>query len=129
MAKVSGLTSSLLVGIADLSGDTGSLDIDTSIAPIDVTSIADTAMSRIVGRADGAISWTGFFNVVAGAAHLVLSALPKTDVTVTCILPGASAAMVAKQVTYHPTFNPDGSITIAVNALANGSAVEWGVAL
>jgi hypothetical protein len=129
MAKVSGISSSLLVGIYDLSGDTGSLDIETSVALIDVTSIADVAMSRIVGRADGAISWTGFWNVTAGQAHPVLSALPKTDVTVTCILPGASAAMVAKQVTYHPTFNPDGSITIAVNAVANGSPVEWGVVL
>jgi hypothetical protein len=129
MAKVSGLTSSLLVGIYDISGDTGSLDIETSIAVIDVTSIADVAMSRIPGRADGAISWTGFWNVAASQAHPVLSALPTTDVTVQALLPGASAAIVAKQVTYHPTFNPDGSITIAVNALGNGNALEWGVVL
>jgi hypothetical protein len=129
MAKVSGLTSSLLVGAVDLSGDTGSLDIDTSVATIDVTPISASAMERIIGRADGAIAWTGFWNVSAGQAHLTLSALPTTDVTVTCIVPGASAALVAKQVTYHPTFNPDGSITIAVNALGNGNALEWGVVL
>lgn len=130
MAKTSGIASGLLVGAYDLSGDTGAVEtIETSIAVIDVTSIADTATSLIAGRADGQIAWTGFWNVAAGAAHPVLSALPKTDVTVQYIGPGASASLVAKQITYTPSFNSDGSITIAVNALGNGNALEWGVAL
>lgn len=130
MAKVSGLGSSLLVGTADLSGDTGAISIiETSIATIDVTSIADLAQSRIVGRADGQIAWTGYFNVSAGAAHPVLSALPTTDVTVQYIGPGVTASLAAKQINYAPTFNADGSLTIAVQCLGNGAALEWGVAL
>jgi hypothetical protein len=129
MAKVSGLPSQLLVGIYDISGDTQALEIETLVATIDVTAINASAMERIVGRVDGSISWTGFWNVTAGQAHPVLSALPRTDVTVQWIGPGATASIVAKQITYHPSFNADGSITIAVNCLGNGSALEWGVTL
>jgi hypothetical protein len=130
MAKVSGLTSALIVGTADLSGDTGAVDaINTTITTLDVTSIADTAMSRLPGLADGEIGWTGFFNVSPGQEHPVLSALPTTDVTVTYIGPGASASLLAKQIHYAVTRGADGSLTIAVNAQGNGAPVEWGVAL
>lgn len=130
MAKVSGVGSSLLVGVYDLSGDTGAIqNIDTSVAMIDVTGIDKSAFERVAGRADGTIAWTGFWNTAASHAHLVLSALPTTDVTVTYIGPGASASLVAKQINYAPTFGADGSLTIQVTCLGNGSPVEWGVAL
>lgn len=129
MAKTSGIPSQLLVGIYDLTTDIGTVDAETSVAMIDVTSIADTAMSRIIGRADGTISWTGFFDTAAGQAHPVLSAMPTTDVTVQWIAPGATAAIAAKQINYATSFNTDGSVTIQVNCLGNGAAIEWGVTL
>jgi hypothetical protein len=134
MAKTSGIGSALYVGQYDLSGDTGEISsAETSRAVIDVTSIADVAASRLLGRSDGNLSFAGFWNVSAGKQHPVLSALPTTDRIVSyfqgATLGNAAASIVAKQVTYTPSFQPDGSIVTSTNALANGYPLEWGEAL
>jgi hypothetical protein len=125
VAKTSGIPSQLLVGIYDLSGDTGALEINTSVATINVTSIADSATSKIVGRRDGSITVNGFFNVVAGQQHPVESVLGADEV-IQWIGAGVSASILAKRFTYAPTLNEDGSITVSLEALGNGNALEWG---
>lgn len=131
MAKTSGIGSSLFVGEYDLSGDTGDISsAETLREVIDVTSIADSAQSRILGRKDGSLAFNGFWNVTAGQQHPVISALPTTDRIVSyfqgATVGNAAASLVGKVITYTPTFNADGSITTGTNALANGYGLEWG---
>ena len=81
MAKSSGLGSGLIVGTANISGDVGELStISTSRAMLDVTGIDKSAFERVLGRKDGAITFSSFWNTAAGQAHLTLSALPTTAV-------------------------------------------------
>lgn len=131
MAKTSGLGSALAVGIYDLSGDTGSLSaIETSRDTLDVTGIDKSAMERILGRKDGSIAWSSFWNTAAGQAHPALSALPRTDIMASYlhsgVVGGAAASMIAKQITYGPALESKGGLTAGINALANGYGLEWG---
>lgn len=131
MAKQSGLGSAFFAGVYDISGDVGALNqVETMVGTFDVPSIQDTAMARIVGRRDGAMSFTGFFNPSAGQSHLVLSALPRTDqimsLGVGSTVGSPAASITAKQTTYTPTFGQDGSLALAVATLANGYGLEWG---
>ncbi len=131
MAKQNALGSALFVGSVDLSGDIGAVTaINTNRGTFDVTAIDKSAMERIVGRRDGDIAFSSFWNVAAGAAHLTLSALPRTDVQVTTAI-GATvgnvaASIIAKQLNYAPTLGADGSLVASVNASANGYPLEWG---
>lgn len=131
MSKSSGLGSGLFVGTADISGDIGSVStIETSRTVLNVTGIDKSAVERILGLRDGSLSYMSFWNTAAGAAHLTLSALPRTDIQMSYIhastVGEAGASMVAKQVTYAPTRGADGSLTATTNALANGYGLEWG---
>lgn len=134
MAKTSGLGAQLFVGTDDLSGDIGALSqIEIMRGALDVTPINASAMERIVGRRDGALAFTGFFNATAGQEHPVLSALPTTDVQ-TSVWLGSTlgdpcASMVGKQLNYAQTLGEDGSLAISVNAQANGYGLEWGESL
>jgi hypothetical protein len=60
----------------------------------------------------------------------VLSSLPTTDRVLTycrgTALGDPSACLVAKQINYDPTRGADGSLTIAVQAQANGYGLQWG---
>jgi hypothetical protein len=135
MAKSSGLGDALLVGAVDLSGDVGSLEkIASPVTLLDVTGIDKGAVERIGGKRDGAIDFTAFFNTAVAAAHLTLSPLPTTGVTIT-YLRGVgtgkpSATLVAKQVNYDGTRGADGSFTFKVSAVSSdGSGLVWGVQL
>jgi hypothetical protein len=59
-----------------------------------------------------------------------LSTLPTTDQILTycrgAALGSPAASLVGKQINYDPTRAADGSLTIAVQALANGYGIEWG---
>lgn len=131
MAKQSGIGATLFVGTADISGDVGALtNVEISRATFDVTPINASAMERIVGRRDGAMAFTGFFNATAGQSHPVLSALARTDVICSAFI-GATvgypaASMTAKQVNYAPAMGDDGSLALSVNMTANGYGLEWG---
>ncbi len=130
--KQSGLGDRLWVAGRDLSGDTQSLQqVGGGSTPLNMTGIDKEAFERAGGKRDGAINFTSFFNKASGQAHPTLSALPRIDVVVTygrgAGLGVPAASILAKQVNYDPTRAEDGSLTIAVQALANGFGLDWGV--
>lgn len=134
MAKQSGLGDRLLVAGYNLSGDIGSLGrIGGGPAPLEVTGIDKSAFERIGGLRDGAIEYSAWFNPSSNRAHERLSALPTSDQVVTYLrgttLGNAGACLVGKQIDYAPSRGDDGSLTIAVSALANGYGLEWGTQL
>lgn len=136
MAKQSGLGSNLYVAEYDISGDVGAVNsTSTPRGVLDITGIDKSAMERILGRKDGSISFTSFWNTAAGRAHPVISALPTTDRIVSVFIGpltsvgGAAASMTAKVVDYAPSFADDGSLTATTNAQANGTPLEWGESL
>lgn len=131
MAKQSGIGSNLYVGVYDLSGDVGAVSsVEINRGSFDVTPISASAMERIVGRRDGSMAFTGFFNATAGQEHPVLSALPTADVICSCFIGSTvgavAASMVGKQITYSQTLGEDGSLAVATNMLANGFGLEFG---
>jgi hypothetical protein len=134
--KTSGLGDNLYLGGYDLSGDVQSLSkISGGPAPLDVTSINESAYERIGGLRSGSIDMTTFFNpgVAANAAHTVLSALPTGDVTLTyargTTLGNPAACMVARQLNYDGTRATGGMFTFAVAAQNDGFGLEWGTLL
>lgn len=132
--KTSGLGDRLFVGGVDLSGDTQQLNnIHGGVAPLDVTDITQSAYHRLFGIRDGGINWTSYFDKQSGQSHLTLRALPYTDVIVSYLhgttLGGSAASMVAKQIGYDPTRAADGSLTFAVDAMANAYGLDWGTTL
>lgn len=135
MAKQAGMGDAFWLDGYDLSGDVGALGrIGGGLAGTqDVTGINKEAMERIGLVRDGALEWTSFFNPGEAAAHEVLSTLPITNRICTYgrgVGQGSPAAcMVGKQINYDPSRAADGSLTIAVQALADGYGLEWGVQL
>ena len=130
MAKSSGLGDNLYVGEYDLSGDTGSVSsIQTVRGTFETTAISSSAIERIVGRKDGDIAFSAYWNVAASQAHPVLSALPTTDRIVSYFhgstVGEAAASLIGKVITYSPTFGADGSLVATTNAQANGFGLEW----
>lgn len=129
MAKTTGLGDAFFVDGVDLSGDVGSLSrIAGGNTPLEVTGINKFGFERIGGVRDGGIEWSSWFNPTG--AHAELSTLPRGDRVVSYFRGttrgSQAAAITAKQVNYDPTRNADGSLTIAVQALANKSGLEWG---
>jgi hypothetical protein len=130
MAKQSGLGDNLLVGGYDLSGDVGAVgNVGGGVAGTqDMTGINKSAFERVGLARDGRLEYTAFFN--PAGAHPVLSALPTADQVATycrgTTLGDPGACMVGKQINYDPTRGQDGSLTIAVQTLANGYGLEWG---
>lgn len=136
MAKGSGLGDNLYVDTVDVSGDIASIGrISGSLAVQDVTPINASGMARIGLLNDGAIEAVAFWNPTSGGAgtavHEVLKTLPTTDRVVSYLRGTAVgnpvASVVAKQVNYDPNQNADGSMTEAVQAVANGFGLDWGV--
>ena len=136
----SGLGQAFYLGGYDLSGDSGSADdIGGGLSGTqDTTAINMSAFRRKGLLRDGRISWMSFFNPETAAddppntedrAHVILGALPTTDrhlMWATGSTIGSPAAcMVGKQINYDPTRAQDGTLTIAVNAQANGYGLEW----
>jgi hypothetical protein len=110
VAKQSGLGDNLYVAGYDLSGDIGSL-----------------------GAIDGRLEFVSFFNPATDRAHPRLKLLPTADVLISYLrgtaLGGQAACLIGKQANYDPSRGNDGSLTFAVQALANGYGLEWGVQL
>jgi hypothetical protein len=131
VAKQSGLGARLYVTGVDLSGDTASVATGSPRAVRDRTGIDKSAMERIYLRRDGSISYGAHWN--PAGAHVVLSALPTADQPVTYAhrptIGVPAASMVGKQINYDGTEAADGGLDFAVNALANGFGLEWGVML
>ncbi|MFB4273031.1 hypothetical protein [Nonomuraea sp. GTA35] len=133
MAKQSGLGDAFWLDGYDLSGDVGSLGrIGGGLAGTqDTTGINKYAMERTGLARDGSLEWTAFFNPAVGAAHEVLSTLPLTNRIATygrgTGLGSPAACLVGRQINYDPSRAADGSLTISVQALADGHGLEWGV--
>ncbi|MEU6781495.1 hypothetical protein ABZ912_20005 [Nonomuraea angiospora] len=132
MAKQAGLGDRLFVAGYNLSGDIGSLGrIGGGVAGTqDVTGIDKSAFERIGLARDGSLEFSAFWNVATDRAHLRLSALPTSDQILTycrgAALGSHAASLVGKQINYDPSRAADGSLTIAVQALANAYGLEWG---
>ena len=129
MAKTSGLGSSLIVGVYDISGDIGALSsIESRRATLDVSSILTSATERITALKDGSISFSSFWNTAADQAHLALSPQPRTDIQVTYLhgstVGEAAASMIAKQVNHQVARGQDGSLVAETQAEANGYGLE-----
>lgn len=132
MVKEAGLGDAFWLDGYDLSGDVGSLGrIGGGLAGTqDVTGINKSAMERVGLARDGSLEWTSFFNPAVGAAHEVLSALPITSRIATygrgLGIGSPAACLIGKQINYDPSRAADGSLTISVQALADGYGLEWG---
>jgi hypothetical protein len=130
--KLTALGSNCYIGSNDVSGDIGMLTgLEASIGTFDVTALNQSAMQRIVGRADGKMGFAAFFNDDAGQSHLTFSALPTTDVMATVVigtpaLDSPTASMVAKEIHYGLSVGTDGTLGAAIDLQANGKGLEWG---
>lgn len=129
MTKSHGLGERLYVAGVDLSGDTGELPTCARPHPTqDATGIDKLAFERLSLRRDGELTWRAWWNPTG--AHVVLSALPTADVPITyahrAALGASAASMVAKQVNYDGNRGDDGSLSLNLQALANGYGLEWG---
>jgi hypothetical protein len=135
VTKTSALGDSLFVGSTDISGDVGSLGgINVTRALLDVTAINKSAMERILGRADGEISFTSFWNTGTGARSVlntVGTAAGTADIIASfadgSTVGNPAASIKGKQIDFVPTVGADGSIAVTTTVRGNGSAVEWGV--
>ncbi len=138
MAKQFGGGDLLYVSGSNLSGDVNRIDNCSSPRGVlggggEVNGINGAAMERLLTHTDGDIGFTALFNDEADtppSTHSVLSALPTTDVVVSYLRGAAGlspiASLVAKQVNYDLSRGNDGSMTFAVQALGQGTGLEWG---
>jgi len=138
MPKESGLGDLLFINGYDVSGDIGSLGRIACPRPtLDVTGINSSARERVQGPADGAIAFRSWFNDAAGQEHAALKA--KTDPAYCMAVCGGAqgdpcAMLVAVQTNYDGDRGADGSLALAVEALAKGhisgmptnAGLEWG---
>lgn len=132
MAKTSGLGDNAYVDGHDLSGDVQALDsIHGGPAALEVTGIDKSAIERLSGVRDGAISFTTFFN--ADGAQPALDGLPTADRIVSYLrgtaMGNPAACVIGKQIGFDPTRADDGGLTLKTEAQGNGFALEWGVNL
>jgi hypothetical protein len=134
--KTSGIGDRFYVNGSDLSGDTNAVTkIGGGPAAIDVTDITQAGHARLGGELGGEINWTSFWDVTAGQAHSVLSALPRTSIIVSYFhqptAVGADcASIVAKQIGYDPNRTAGGALTAALaSQSSDGYPVEWGYSL
>jgi hypothetical protein len=134
MAKQSGLGDNFYVGGYDLSGDISSVDqLSGGPALLDVTPINAFANVRIGGLRSADWQFTSFFEYAStgqGTEHNALSALPRADVIASYFrgttLLSPAACLNGKQVSYDPTRDNTGNLTLKVEIQSNGYGMEWG---
>ena len=133
MAKQSGLGDDFYVGGYHIGGDIQQLAISGPMAPLDVTDITQSAVSRLGGERDGLMDITSYHDTAAGKAHVAFRGLPTADVQMMYLrgttLGNAAACMIAKQVGYDPTRDQAGNLTFKVQGMANSTGLGWGVQL
>src|SRR5258708_2041437 len=134
MPKTVGFPAAFYIDGTDVSGDIQSLGkISGGPAALDMTAINNSAFARQGGERDGSMEFVAYFNPGAGLTHAKLSALPAADVICSYFQQPAigsdAACLNGKQVNYDPTRGTDGSLTFAVQALANGFGLEWATQL
>lgn len=129
MAKQAALAEKLIIDGVDLSGDIGS--VQTISAPsqvFDMTAIGVSAHERILGKLDGTLEFSAFFNDATGAAHPTLKVPGGADKVVSYLHGAAlgnwAAGIVAKQTNYDPTRNADGSLLMAVSCIGSAYGLD-----
>lgn len=131
MTKTHGLGAGLLIGGNDISGDIGSIQrIASPRSVLDVTDITQFAFERLLALKDGGVDFSAWFDPAVGAAHEVLSALPRGDQVTTVLFRRSvqgfpCAVMVSKQINYDPNRTQDGGLAIGVNLVSNAWGLEW----
>lgn len=136
MAKQTGLGDNFYVGQYDLSGDVGAVQsLMASRAVIDVSPINITGFARLLGRADGTITFNAFYNPSAGQAAAVLQTVSTAAGTAEAFasyfhgtaVGNDAASLRGKQVDYNMTVGADQSVGLAVSVqAAAGAPLEWG---
>jgi len=134
MSKRTGLGDNAYVDGYDLSGFVTMLGaIRGGPAALDVTTINQSAMSRLGGLRDGGIDFTSLFAPDTDEAHDALSGLPTTDRAVSYFrgttLGNPTASVIAKQIDYAGTRDQAGMFTFGVSSQANHYGLTWGRSL
>ncbi len=138
MAKQSGLGMQMWIDGYTVGGDVQGVDkIGSPLETLDFTDITRRAFERQIGRRDGSIDFTAFFNPDAigtpPGIHTALKTLPLTDRIVTAAIPistalaigDPAAALIVKQGNYDGTREASGAFTFKVATQANGYGLEW----
>lgn len=126
-----GLDCFLLVDGVDLSDDHAAIDSITSPrGTFDINGLRHRAYARILGKKDGTIEASPYFNPGAGAAHSKLSTLPRTDrdamLAVAPELGAAVSCLRYKQLGYDGARAADGGFMFKVQSQANDHGLDWG---
>jgi hypothetical protein len=134
MSKTTGLGDNLLVAGYNVSGDIGSLEeVRGGHEAWESTGIDKSAKERLGLLRDGGMKFTSYFNPSDDQAHEAFSSLPRTDVVLSYLrgttIGNAAACLIGKQINYDPKRGDDGSLTLVVEAQANGYGLEWGTQL
>ena len=137
MAKIAGFGMRQYVQGYDLSADSNSLTVATDQELYDVTGLDSSAVKRIIGMANGTVSFDGLFDDAAGKRHAIYSSnsgkLPTADQII--LLPIDSSVgdpmvgFLAKQANYNVTRAGGSAIATSVEYSSNGYIPEWGVML
>jgi hypothetical protein len=126
MAKTSGITTAVTIAGNVISNDVTSIDLDTPYGVEDITAVDNTAMARLLLRADATGSMTGIFNTAASMSHATFKTPGIKTVVIAYASAAATATFTAAFTNYHLVMAPDGSATWDVNyQLSSGTAVAW----
>ena len=135
MAKESGLNVRLYVMGNDLSGDANALDgAGYTQELMDTTCLENAAMTRMVGRADGSIGVSGYFDNASNKIHATFTSnsgkLPTADQVVLVALSSAagdpSVGISAKEADYNVSRSQGAAMTVSSTFSGNGMGGEFG---
>lgn len=126
MAKISGLTTAVTVGGQVISNDVTTITLDTPYGVEDITAVDNTAMARLILRADATGTLTGIFNTAASMSHAQLKTPGSKAVIFAYAAAAATATFTAIFTNYAVTMAQDGSLTWSASfQLSSGTAVAW----
>ena len=131
MAKGNGLGQQFYYQGYDLSGDVGSFnEISSPRTTLEATGINKSAVERLMGKVDGIIDFSGFFNKASEAQHDALNNLPTTDVIALWAegeaVGDSAVGLVGKQENYQLQRGEDGSLEHQCRVVGNGVAPMYG---
>lgn len=137
MAKINGLGVRLYAAGYDLNTDVSALtNLGYEQELLDVTALADSARSRIVGVADGRVTVNGWFDAASGHAAWTSNTgkLPTADQDVVIgfgtSLGDSMAAFTAKEASYNVNRAPGAAIATTVSYQSTGATgIDYGVLL
>jgi hypothetical protein len=109
-----------------ISNDVVTIELDTPYGVEDITAVDNTAMARLVLRADAQGTMTGIFNTAASMSHATFKTPGSKTVVIAYVAAAATATFTAIFTNYALSFAADGSLTWSTNfQLSSGTAVAW----